>query len=105
MALKHRRYTELGDPVPAIPAWGMALLSLVLVLAVLMWGQLAATGLRYARLQERFAVLAANGRHLHRLLDDESFRPILEQHGEALRSLMPVVSFIDKGNLSRAQQY
>lgn len=102
MAIKHKTYNELGDPKPNAVGWGLSLLGLLVLLSVMLWGQLAATGLRYARLQEQFTKLTGTGKHLHRLLENDRFQPILEQHRDALRALVPVVSFIDKGNLSRA---
>ena len=100
--VKHKQYNELGDPVPGASCWGLSLLALAAFLVLTLWGQMAFTGLRYARLQEHFSRLARDGENLHRLVDDQRFQPILSQHKDAFKALLPVISLVNKGKLSQA---
>ncbi len=102
MALKTKSYNELGDPAPTSMNWGISFLAVGAVVVMLLWGNLAAQGLRYARLQRDFASLATRGRSLAILIEDKRFKPILEQHRDVFKSLQPVIASVEKGELSMA---
>lgn len=88
----------------AILPWAISLGSLLIVFLILLWGQLAFTGLYYARLQEDFSVRVLDKHKLESLLRDRRYAPLLASHEDVTHILVAVVAHVDRGELQEALQ-
>lgn len=102
--LELKLYNELGNPEPRSVSWLVSGAAFGFVVLSLHWSQIAATGWRFARLQDAFSTAIVGRGSLESAVDDSRYKLLFDGHRGVLRLTHPLFGMIEHGELSRALQ-